>query len=103
MIEWFKRFVEANLFLAYVLYWGPLMFCAVGFAVRTYRGLRADLKERSSRKDYHPSQTVGSLVGRVVCTIVPVVNIFAVFDLLGPTIEVIHEVFDQPLIPKRRG
>jgi hypothetical protein len=95
----------ANKWIAFGLYWLPLAFCAFGYVVRTARNFAKDRAERMrAGAYYHPTDTIGTLIGRGVVTIVPIANFCAaVFDLapevFGRFFKWIGRVFDQPLVP----
>lgn len=75
--------------IAIILYWVPLVFCLYGYTVRTWCNYKKDIKERESDSYYTPTDRVGHLVGRLIASICPVVNLFAALFDLGP------EVFDR--------
>lgn len=106
MIDWVLG-LWANKWIAFGLYWLPLVFCAFGYMLRTARNYRKDREERSKPGAYyHPTDTIGTLIGRGVMSIMPVGNLLAaVFDLspevFGRFFEWIGKVFDQPLVPDR--
>lgn len=107
MINWVMQY-WANVWIALGLYWFPLAICSVGYTVRTWRNFRKDRKERETDKHYSPTDTVGTLIGRGIVSIVPIANLCAAtFDLapemLGSFIERIGKIFDQPLVPKKRN
>lgn len=108
-----------------LLYWLPLAVCAVGYIVRTWVNVQKDLKAREAynkyeafREDpkcpenypykpaYEPTDTLGTLIGRGVASIIPVVNLIcAVCDIapgfLSRFFETIGDIFSQPLVPKK--
>jgi hypothetical protein len=104
MIDWVLG-LWANKWIAFLLYWVPAAFCAVGYLLRTARNFR---KDRAKRVEvgayYHPTDTLGTLIGRAVVTILPIGNLLAgLFDLspevFGRFFTWIGKVFDQPLVP----
>jgi TRAP-type mannitol/chloroaromatic compound transport system permease small subunit len=102
---------QFNNTLGVCLYWVPLVFCVVFYFVRTVRNYVHDKKQRELANKptgsyYHPTDTVGSLIGRALVSIIPVANIWAaMFDLapnvFGRLFSVIGNVFNQPLVPKK--
>lgn len=107
MIDWVMR-QWANVWIALGLYWLPLGICCVGYIIRTWRNYRKDRRARDTEKYYTPTDTVGTLIGRGVVSVVPIANLYvAAFDLapemLGRFIERLGRIFDQPLVPKRRS
>jgi hypothetical protein len=107
MIDWVMR-QWANVWIALGLYWLPVAICAVGYVIRTWRNYRKDRKARDTEKFYSPTDTVGTLIGRGIVSVVPIANLCAAaFDLapemLGRFIERIGRIFNQPLVPRRRS
>lgn len=114
-------------YMGLLLYWLPLVVCVFGYTLRTWLNYQSDLLERelaeksrreavgtpaekqppwvSSIRIYAPTDTIGTLIGRALVSVVPVANLWAsVFDL-GPKIfgrffKWIGNVFDQPLVPR---
>jgi hypothetical protein len=110
MIDWILNF-RFNSLIGLLMYWLPACFCAVFYTLRCAVDYQKDLAERAAAEKkengyYHPGITIGTLIGRGVATILPVVNIWcAAFDL-APSVFArlfrwIGQVFDQPLVPKR--
>lgn len=119
MMEWLRDLfmgVVTNRWLAFLLYWLPLVLCAIGYFLRTWHNYQKDIRDRAEceNKDdktkctyYSPTDTIGSLIGRAIVTILPIGNLFAaVFDvapgLFGKFFDWIGEVFNQPLVPQRK-
>lgn len=92
-------------------YWVPFAMCSIGYTARTWRNYRKDVNDRQASekgdKYYAPTDTVGTLIGRGLVTVVPVANVLAaVFDV-APTMfsrffGFIGDVFSQPLVPRRK-
>jgi len=106
MRDWIFHY-WANPWIALLLYWLPLGVCAVGYVVRTWRNVRKDLKSRDAGGAYYPTDTIGTLIGRGVVSVIPVANLCAAaFDLapelLDRFFKWVGRVFDQPLVPKRK-
>lgn len=107
MIDWVMR-QWANVWIALGLYWLPLAICCVGYVIRTWRNYRKDRKARDADKYYSPTDTVGTLIGRGIVSVVPIANLCAAaFDLapemLGRFIERIGKIFNQPLVPPKHA
>ena len=107
MKDWILHY-WANVWIAIGLYWLPLGICCVGYIIRTWRNVRKDLKSRDAGGAYYPTDTVGTLIGRGIVSVIPIANLCAAaFDLapemLGRFIERLGKIFDQPLVPKRRA
>lgn len=101
ILNWIKSY-EFNSLIGLITYWFPLAICVIVYSIGTLRDYRGDIE--SSKKDYYnPSLTVGTIVCRILASIIPVFNIFAmVFDCMASVFRWIGEVFDFPLVPKRK-
>lgn len=97
--------VWSDTMLAILLYWLPLVVCTVGYLARTARNF---IKDRALRETvgggYYPTDTVGSLIGRAIVTLLPVANLWAAMFDLSPEIfsrcfKWLRMVFNQPLVP----
>lgn len=95
-----------------LLYWLPLAFCAFGYVVRTADNVQKDLEARDKHEKagtidrYVPTDTIGTLIGRAIVSLLPVANLLAACFDVGPKIfgkffAVLGRVFNQPLVPKR--
>lgn len=94
--------------MGFFLYWLPLSLCAYGYTVRTWMNYQADVAARSSEVIYIPTDTIGTVVGRGLVSVLPVANIWAAsFDvaprLFSSFFGWLGRVFDQPLVPKKKG
>jgi hypothetical protein len=104
VIDWVLN-LWANRWIAFGLYWLPLAFCAFGYILRTGRNFRKDRAKRVEVGEfYHPTDTIGTLIGRGLLTIIPLANVCAaVFDLapevFGKFFSWLERVFSQPLVP----
>lgn len=104
MIDWVLN-LWANKWIAFGLYWLPVAFCAFGYVLRTARNFRKDRAKRVKIGAYYsPTDTVGTLIGRGLLTVIPLANVCAaVFDLapevFGKFFEWLGKVFNQPLVP----
>lgn len=110
MIDWIMEF-RFNSLIGVLMYWVPLSFCAVFYTVRSAVEYQWDLGTRAKAEKndghYHPTISIGTIIGRGLATVIPVVNIWcAAFDLapnvFGRLFRWIGRVFDQPLVPKRQ-
>ena len=105
MIDYIYNF-EWNGLLAIVLYWVPASLCAYGYTVRTWREYQSDLRDR--HKDYYlPTLTVGVVLGRVLVTITPLLNLWAVVVDVGPQVfrsffKWIGDILNIPLVPRKK-
>jgi len=108
MIDWILNFQFSSL-LGLLLYWLPLSLCAYGYTLRTWINYRTDIKRRNNyAKGYVPTDTLGSLIGRALVTVLPIANLWAaVFsvapDVFGRFFKWVNRLFNQPLVPKRRN
>jgi len=116
-----------------LLYWLPLAICSIGYLFRTWANVQKDLAAREKYETwragnpepnhlldrgawdtwyagkvypYSPTDTIGTLIGRGLASIIPVVNLLcAVCDIapkaLRDFFKTIGDVFDQPLVPKK--
>jgi len=101
----------SSVYFGIILYWIPLLFCFIGYSHRTYINYKNDLRDRElfekeESRYYKPTDTIGSLVGRGIATVVPVLNLFSALFDVGPMIfdklfKWISNVFDTPLVPKK--
>jgi hypothetical protein len=94
-----------------LLYLVPLVFCLVFYTVRTVKNCRRDIATRARHNPkegeyYCPTDTIGTLVGRALVSILPVANIWAaMFDLapavFGKLFKSLGKLFNQPLVPRQ--
>lgn len=104
LIDWVLG-LWANKWIAFAFYWLPLAFCAFGYVLRTARNVRRDREARRAPSlAYFPSDTIGTLIGRGLVSIIPIANFCAAcFDLapwlFGRFFRWIGKVFSQPLVP----
>lgn len=104
MIDWVLN-LWANKWIAFGLYWLPLAFCAFGYTLRTGRNFQKDRAKRVELGGvYYPTDTIGTLIGRGLLTVIPLANVCAaVFDLAPEVFrkffEWLERVFSQPLVP----
>lgn len=97
--------LKINSTLGIFLYWLPLALCAVGYISRTYHNYQRDKTERIRPGAYYtPSDTIGTLIGRGLISIIPVANVCAAtFDvapeLFGRFFDKLEIIFSAPLVP----
>lgn len=100
--------VTFNSILGFLLYWVPLLFCMVGYTIRTGKNYRKDIKARDKLFDsYHPTDTIGTLIGRALVSIIPIANLWAAIfnlapDFFGELFDYIGKIFDQSLVPRKK-
>lgn len=88
-------------------YWVPLSFCALGYTLRTWAHFRSDQRRRVDHGDaYSPTDTIGTLVGRAIVSVLPLANLWAAAFDLAPDFfagffKTLGRVLDQPLVPRR--
>lgn len=90
-----------------MLYWLPLSICSFGYTIRTWKNYQKDVENRDTKEFYSPTDTIGTLIGRGLASIIPVVNLWAAsFDvathIFSTFFKWLGRVFDQPLVPKKR-
>jgi hypothetical protein len=96
-----------------LLYWVPLLMCAVGYLFRTVSDVSSDVKNRERLEqagksaDYYPTVRIGTLIGRGLVSIIPVANLLAaIFDvspeIFGNFFKTLGKIFNQPLVPGRK-
>jgi hypothetical protein len=112
---WVTNF-DFTSWMGFMLYWLPASVCAYGYTIRSWVNYQRDITDRADaeintespcRRVYYPSETIGTLIGRGLATVMPLVNLWAAsFDvapkLFGSMFKIIGRVFDQPLVPKRK-
>lgn len=89
-----------------MLYWLPVVVCAQGYLMRTVKRYRECVAARAAGKHFH-SDTIGTLLGRLIATFCPVLNLLAAICDLGPKLlagffQRIGKMFDQPLVRPTR-
>lgn len=99
------NYITANLWLFIGLYCAPAVLCLYGYTVQTWKDYRSD-RERSTKANYTPTLTVGTIIGRAFLCVIPVANwIAAIFDVapdvFSAFFRMIGRVFDQPIVRKR--
>lgn len=111
MTNWILTWVQVNWLIANLLYWTPMIFCVLGYTVRTWKHFDDDVERRdeAARKGqaYFPTDTLGTLVGRAIVSLLPIANLWAAtFDVapevFGRFFSWLGRVLDQPLVPPRR-
>lgn len=121
--QWFLNYWMTG-WLGVLLYWLPLLVCVVGYTIRTSENYQKDIEQRAkylrywdlkNQKEvderpivfYTPTDTIGTLIGRAIVSLVPFANAWAaIFDvspkLFNRLISFIEKVFNQPLVPHPR-
>lgn len=106
MIDYILKF-QWNGLMGICLYWVPLLFCAFGYTVRTATNYMKDKEARDAEGFYYPTDRIGDLIGRVFVTLCPIANLWAAMFDVAPSVfsklfTWIGNVFDAPLVPKRK-
>jgi hypothetical protein len=84
-----------------------MLFCLYGYTIRTWSNYRQDLGARALNGSvYYPTDTVGTVIGRILASTVPVVNLFAATFDVAPSVFTsffrwLGSVFDTPLVPRK--
>lgn len=111
-----KDTITFNSWIGIFLYWVPVVVCAIGYILRTLKNAASDVMAREeyikAKKanpmdyaSYNPTETVGTVLGRIFVTFIPVANLWAAVvdvcpSLLSRIFEVLEKVFCQPLVPR---
>jgi uncharacterized membrane protein HdeD (DUF308 family) len=96
-IAWFVAF-DFTSQMGLLLYWLPLVLCAIGYVFRTIIKYQECCELRAEGKTFY-SDTIGVLIGRFILTVVPVLNLFAlVFSVMGGYFKVLAHILDVPLV-----
>lgn len=98
-MEWLKNFYVSYLLFLYTI---PVIVNALGYLIRTVKAYNKAVKRRDEG-EYFQSETVGTIVARVIVSFLPVINIFSGIFSSGPEIvAAIYEHFsgilDIPLV-----
>lgn len=112
-MNWLTELLAFNLtnLLGLYLYWFPVGICLVGYTVRTVLLVKEDLKKRREAAlpggCYIPGVTVGSILGMVLISWIPLVNLLAAaFDLTPKFVPKLcdwfRDLLDIPLVPRRK-
>lgn len=85
-----------------MLYWLPVVICAQGYIHRTVTRYHECIAARNAGKYFH-SDTIGTLIGRVIATFCPILNLLVTICDLGPRLlggffTRIGKAFDRPLV-----
>ena len=86
MMEYYNMFIQYATVgqMGFWTYWLPMVLCFIGYTGRTWYQVQELKRSKDNKFDYPrvPPLTVGSLVGRVLLSVIPIVNIIAlVFGL----------------------
>ena len=87
-------------------YWLPLVLCAIGYSVRTFKQIQLlKVYHLDKHARYVEDLTVGTVLWRVILTVTPIVNIFALsFSLLSDMVSTVLNglgtVLDFKLVKK---
>lgn len=116
---WILTFDFTSL-MGFLLYWVPLAVCAYGYTVETFKNYQIDLSRRTQYEGYlmqkelttayvphyYPTDTIGTIILRIIVSIIPVMNLWTSLfqvlpSLLSSFFKVIEKILDRPLVPKR--
>lgn len=110
MYELLQFFKGLSLAQWVILYWIPLGVCLLYYVKRSFKEIKADHDRRDRAEEgkfhYEPNVTVGLLVGYLVLTVFPVVNlIIAFFITIGMwllhALGFIADILYKPIIARR--
>lgn len=112
MIDWIVGFSVAtftfNSIFGFVLYWVPMLCCAVGYSLRTMKNYRKDIKERVSyttwSHGYSPTDSVGTILGRFFICFIPIANLVCTIADIAPSFfgrffDWLEKTFNTPIVP----
>lgn len=101
-----------NGWIALLLYWVPIVLCAIGYSVSVVRQYKQDRSGRAHADEnpkwnYYPTLKLGDIFGYAFLTVCPLVNLLMViFDVGAPMIreffERLRSVLDIPLVPRHK-
>lgn len=69
-LELFKTFTSTGQ-MGFWTYWLPMILCVIGYSGRTW----VQVKNIRNRKSYVPPLTVGTILGRAICSVTPILNV----------------------------
>lgn len=74
-------------------YWVPLVLCAIGYSVKTFKQIQA-LKnyDHKTSSRYVEDLTISTIIWRVVLTVTPIVNVLSLSFSLAS--DMVKQVFD---------
>lgn len=105
-LELFKQFTFTGQ-MGFWTYWLPLILCAIGYTGRTWVHAN-ELRNPSDKWSYKYSNpiTVGTIIGRILLTVTPCVNVIALvfglsYDMLGSIFKWVGTVLEFELVKKR--
>lgn len=96
--------IDNSVIWGLLLYWLPLVICAVYFAKQFIKEYAIDVKQREESDYYVPTLTVGRILGWILTIGVPVANLVCALFHAGPHLfhrlfKWLGRVFDFPLVP----
>ncbi len=105
-IQYTKEFVSFNTWMSIGLYWLPMALALVYSVWSFIEEYACDMKNRND-KYYTPSLTVGTILGRLVLSVLPYFNIpYAVFRAFPKLFEsmatIIEGICNIPLVPPKK-
>jgi len=101
-----------NTLFGLIFYWLPIVVVLQHYFRVFARMYKDDLKSREKYENspsvyeyYDPDLTVGYILGRLLLSIIPVVNLVLAFyqgiQLVGDFLLFMNKILDIPLVPKR--
>ena len=100
MIDWLVNIVtnvSFNSTMAICLYWVPMIICLVGYLFDFVKDYQTDAKNYQESY-YDPKLTIGSILGRLIVSVMPVLNLgMALFKHMGNIIKKILLVCEKAL------
>lgn len=110
MMEYYRMFVEFATVgqMGFWTYWLPMILCFVGYTGRTWYQIKELRRGRTDKYEYRhlDSITVGTILGRVLLSVTPIVNIIALvfglsYDMMNKVGSWISNILSFELVKKR--
>lgn len=85
----------------------PACICLISDVHKTVQDIKTDIRKRSEAY-YSPEVTIGRLLGKLLLTLIPVVNIikalmYLLTDFAEIVISFVDKVLSTPLVPKKKN
>lgn len=96
--------MKSILLIFYVI---PTVICLIADIHNIAQDIKNDIRKRGEQY-YNPTVTIAYLLGRVLWTLIPVLNIlkalkYIITDFMEILISIIDKVLTIPLIPKKKN
>jgi hypothetical protein len=110
MMEYYKMFIEFATVgqMGFWTYWLPMILCFIGYTGRTWYQIQELRRVKTKEYEYLRASplTVGTLLGRLLLSVTPIVNIIALvfglsYDMMNKAGTWIGNVLSFELVKKR--